>query len=164
MPDTYQLTPHERVTVVSRAPEALVVEVAYGPGGTPPPGHRHPAQDERFEVLEGTITARVPGGQRELSAGAVLEIPRGAVHRMWNAHDAPARLRWETRPAGRTEAWWAALDAAGAGSGRPGVLALAPALREYRDVFRLSAPQWLMQPLLAVLAKLGGGERRRPRA
>jgi quercetin dioxygenase-like cupin family protein len=160
MPDTYQLTPHERVTVVSRTPEALVVEVTYGPGGTPPPGHRHPDQDEHFEVLEGTITARAPGGQRELTAGQTLEIPRNAVHRMWNPHDQPARLRWETRPAGRTEDWWGALDAAGAGEGRPSVIALAPALREYRDVFRLSAPQWLMQPLLAVLAQLGGRGRR----
>lgn len=160
MPDTYKLTPHEQVTVISRAPEAIVVEVDYGPGGTPPPGHQHPAQDERFTVLEGTITTRLGRRQRELTVGEVLEIPRGTVHRMWNPHDAPARLRWETMPAGRTEDWWRALDAAGAGEGRPGVMALAPALREYRDVFRLSAPQWLMQPLLAVLAKAGGRKRR----
>ena len=51
--DSLKLTPHESVTVVGDSPEALEVEVTWGPEGSPPPKHFHPAQDEHFEVLEG---------------------------------------------------------------------------------------------------------------
>ena len=45
-----------------------------------------------------------------LRAGETLEVPRRAVHRMWNAGDVPARARWEVRPALRTEEMFAAID------------------------------------------------------
>lgn len=39
------------------------------PEGKPPPSHFHPGQDEHFEVIEGTLTVRVDGDQRELGPG-----------------------------------------------------------------------------------------------
>ena len=65
MTDTLKLTPTESVTIRSSTPEALEVEAEYGPDGSPPPKHWHPAQDERFRVLEGTLRARVDGIERE---------------------------------------------------------------------------------------------------
>ena len=110
MTDTFHLTPSESVRVLRDDPEAIEVEGTWGPGGSPPPKHFHPSQDERFEVLEGALTARVDGVERELRPGYVLEIPRGAVHQMWNAGAVPARADWRTSPAGRTGRWFADID------------------------------------------------------
>ena len=158
---TLRLTPHESVTIRSRTPEALEVEATYAPGGRRPPPHLHPAQDERFEVLEGTLRARVAGRERELAAGDVFDIPRATVHQMHNPGDEPARVRWRTRPAGRTEDWFRAIDAlqrsgrVGAG-GMPGPLTLGVLLSEYRDVFRLAvAPDPVVRVALAGLGALG---------
>jgi quercetin dioxygenase-like cupin family protein len=160
MTDTFHLSPSESVRVLRDDPEAIEVEGTWGPGGSPPPKHFHPSQNERFEVLEGTLTARVDGDQRELRPGDVLEIPRGAVHQMWNAADVPARASWRTSPGGRTGQWFADIDALRrsgrvGGNGMPGPLAFATYLTEYRDVFRLAGPQLLLVPLLRGLGALG---------
>jgi quercetin dioxygenase-like cupin family protein len=160
MTDTFQLTPSESVRILRDDADALEVEGTWGPGGSPPPRHFHPAQDERFEVLEGTLMTRVDGEEQELRPGDVLEIPRGAVHQMWNPADVPARATWRTSPAGRTRRWFADLDAllrsgrVGA-NGMPGPLAFGAYLTEYRDVFRLAGPQPLLTPLLHGLGALG---------
>jgi mannose-6-phosphate isomerase-like protein (cupin superfamily) len=149
------LGPTERITIVSRAPEVLVAEVSYGPDGSPPPAHFHPAQDERFEILEGELTVRMGGETKVLAVGDSIEIPRGSGHQFWNAGSAPARATWETRPAGRTEEWWTAVDGLGAADGRPGLLSLAPLVHEYRDVFRLSGPQPVVGPAIGALGLVG---------
>jgi quercetin dioxygenase-like cupin family protein len=161
VPTTFKLTPRESVTVRASTPEALEVEAAYGPGGSPPPGHFHPEQDEHFEVLEGELTARVEGDERRLRTGDTLDIPRRAVHQMWNAGAQPARVLWRTSPAGRTLEWFATLDrlqreGRADAKGRPSPLAMAVYLTEYKDVFRLAAgPAPLMSAALTALAPLG---------
>jgi len=74
---TFQLTPSESVRVVRHEPEALEVEGTWGPGGSPPPKHFHPAQDERFEVLEGTLHTRVEGQERELPQPLLVPLLAG---------------------------------------------------------------------------------------
>ena len=159
MADTLKLTPSETVTVRQSSPELFEVEGRWGPAGKPPPAHYHPAQDEHFEVLEGTLMARVDGQERELRKGDVLDIPRGMAHQMWNVADSPARALWQTRPAGRTEEWFRAIDRLIDGEGgerMPGALAFAPLLAEYDDVIRLSAgPEFLTRPLTKVLGAVG---------
>jgi mannose-6-phosphate isomerase-like protein (cupin superfamily) len=151
MPTTYHLTPTEHVTIIDRDDRALVAEAVYGPAGSPPPAHLHPAQDEHFEVLGGEVTIDVHGQRRTLRAGESIDVPRRTPHQMWNAHPTdPVRVRWTTTPALRTEAWWAALDRM---EGKPTLTSFAPLLREYRDVFHLTAPpQWIAQPLFAALS------------
>lgn len=160
MNDTFKLTPSETVRIREHTPKALEVEGTWGPNGSPPPKHFHPAQDERFEVLEGVLTTRVDGEQRELRAGDVIEIPRGAVHQMWNATGEPTRAIWRTSPAGRTAEWFADLDGllrSGrvGGNGMPSPLAFGVYLTEYRDVIRLAGPQPLVQGSMRVLGALG---------
>jgi quercetin dioxygenase-like cupin family protein len=159
MAATYKLTPHETVTVVRSEPELLEVEAEYGPSGKPPPPHLHPAQDEHFEVLAGELTARLDGGpEQKLHAGETIDIPRGTKHQMWNAAAAEARVRWETKPAGRTEDWFKAVDGLvrDAGGKQPSPLAFAPLLEEYGDVFRLAVgPDALVRPATKVLGALG---------
>jgi quercetin dioxygenase-like cupin family protein len=157
---TFKLTPHEYVTVRERSFDALEVEGEWGPGGKPPPKHFHPAQDERFEVLDGTLWARVDGAEHRLSPGDVLEVPRGAVHQMWNAAEVPARAIWRTSPAGRTYDWFAALDGLLRServgrNGMPSPLAFGAYLTEYSDVIRLAGPQPLVGGAVRVLGEIG---------
>jgi mannose-6-phosphate isomerase-like protein (cupin superfamily) len=140
MGDVLSLGPHDSLEIRSSTPEALEVEASYRAGGTPPPAHFHPAQDERFEVLEGTMRVRVEDEERELGTGAQIEIGRGQVHQMWNPGAEPARVRWVTTPAGRTEQWFRVLDGVfredgDIAAGRP--VDFGALLAEYSDVFRL---------------------------
>jgi quercetin dioxygenase-like cupin family protein len=160
--DRLALTPHEHVTVRLAAPGALDVEAEYGPGGSPPPPHLHPEQDERFQVVSGELRTKVAGAERTLRAGDTLEIPRGTPHQMWNAGAAPATVAWTTTPAGRTLDWFRTLDALQRSgrvgrNGMPGPLAFAVYLTEYRDVFRLAGPlpDPVLRTALAALAPLG---------
>jgi mannose-6-phosphate isomerase-like protein (cupin superfamily) len=141
MSEKLSLGPHDSLEIRSSTPEALEVEASYRPGGSPPPAHLHPAQDERFEVLEGAMRARIDGEERELEAGAEIEIGRGQVHQMWNPGSEPARVRWVTAPAGRTEQWFRTLDGlfregGDIAAGRE--VDFGALLDEYSDVFRLA--------------------------
>lgn len=160
MNDTLKLTASETVIIRRSEPSLLEVEGVYGPGGSLPPKHFHPEQDEHFRVISGELTARVDGDEHELKQGDVLEIPRGAVHQMWNPHEAEARVAWQTRPAGRTEQWFRAVDAVvreAVEEGKsPSTLAFGVLLRRFPDTFRLAAaPQALMRPAVAVLGAAG---------
>jgi len=161
MPTPLSLTPHESVVVRRSSPSELEVEVVWTSGGSRPPKHFHPSQDEHFEVLSGTLSVSLDGEERTLHAGDTLDIPRGTVHRMWNAGDEPARAVWRTTPAGRTEDWFRALDALHregrvGRDGMPGPLAFGAYLTEYRDVMRLGgAPQPLLRGALWLLGAIG---------
>ena len=166
--ETLKLTATESVSIRHSDQAMLEVEATYGPAGDPPPKHLHPAQDERFEVLEGEVTARVDGDERVLRPGDVLEIPRGTSHQMWNAGDARAKVIWQTTPRGRTEQWFRSIDALHrqgrvGDDGMPGPLAFGVMLTEYRDVFRLAvAPDLLLRPVLGLLALVGRARGYRP--
>jgi mannose-6-phosphate isomerase-like protein (cupin superfamily) len=160
MAETLKITPTESVEVRSSIPDALEVEVTYDPGGSPPPRHFHPTQDEHFEILAGTLRAWVDGEERDLGVGEEIDVPCGAVHRMWNPGDERTRAIWRTSPGGRTEQWFRAIDALHregrvGRNGMPGPLAFGVMLSEYRDVFRLAGPDPVLRPALAALGALG---------
>lgn len=158
---TLTLTPTEHVKVRTSTPELIEVEVTYGPGSERPPAHLHPHQEESFEVLSGTIGVRIDGEEKLHGPGDAFEVPRGAVHQMWNPGDEPARAIWQTRPGRRTHEWFAELDAAQrAGdtdkNGMPGPVVMGVLLTRYSDEFRLAArPRSLVRAGLAVLSVAG---------
>lgn len=127
-------------------------------------------QDEHFEVLAGTIRVWIEGTERTLGAGQAIDIPRGTVHQMWNAGDEPARVRWQTMPAGRAELWFRSIDALHrrgkvGSNGMPGLLAFASFLTEFRDTFRLVTPAApAVRLLFAALAPIGRMRGYRPLA
>ena len=140
MGEILKLTVSESLEIVGSGPDGLEVVATYGPGGKAPPKHSHPAQDESFRVLEGALRARVGDAERELTAGDELEIPRRTPHQMWNPNAEPARVAWTTRPAGRTEEWFRAVDAlvrSGGAGGAGGALSFAALLDEFADTFTL---------------------------
>lgn len=158
MSEALQLTRSESVTVVESTADRLLVQARYGPGGKPPPKHLHPAQDERFEVIEGTLRFRLGSVEQDVAAGGEIEIPRGVAHQVWNPHDHDALVAWETVPGLRTEQWFRAVDRVvrAAGDKDPSPLAFAALLSEYRDVFRLAVgPDLLVGPVIKGLGAIG---------
>lgn len=167
MSETLRLTPSESVTITQSSPELLEVEGRYGPGGKAPPAHYHPAQDEHFEVLEGALKVKIDGEERDLRQGETIDIPHGTKHQMWNPNDAPARVLWQTRPAGRTEQWFRSIDRLHregrvGKNGMPSPLAFGTYLSEFRDVFRLAGPDLVTRPLISMVGAIGRARGYRP--
>ncbi|MFN8517005.1 MAG: cupin domain-containing protein [Chloroflexia bacterium] len=151
----------QRLTVRQTAADTggalLQMEAVYAPGGKPPPIHAHPAQEERFSMLAGAMLVRIAGREHRLAAGAVLIIPAGTPHTMWNDGNGEARFRWEVRPALRSESFFAYLYALVGRGGRPPLLALAALFYAYRDEFRVTGmAHRLLFGALGVLARVRG--------
>jgi quercetin dioxygenase-like cupin family protein len=71
---------------------AFVVEVGMFPPGQPgPPLHLHPYTDEMFYIADGDATFQLGDSESQLSAGALVIVPRGSVHTVWNSGDRPVR-------------------------------------------------------------------------
>ena len=115
--------------------ELLEMEATYEPGSVEPPEHFHPKQDERFEILAGTMEARIGGESKLLKTGEEVFIPAGTPHAMWNGGSETARVAWETRPAMRTEEFFSAMSGEPQSDDAPSGEAL---LREFRNEFQLA--------------------------
>lgn len=153
----YTLHDGEQITVREASAGALEVDAVWTPTPAKPPVHLHPHQDEVFEVSEGELSVEIDGGLHVVRAGESLEIPRGAVHKMWNGGEEPCRALWRIEPALRTEEFFAAVheSRAHARAARGGTITLlgsGPILREFADEFRLPLPPVLARPLLAALS------------
>ena len=87
------------VMAVERQFPQLEFEVTLTPDGHVPGAHVHPEQQERFEVLEGTMKFRL--GLRTIKAGPgeTVVVPAGRVHRFANGGDEPCRARVQVTPA-----------------------------------------------------------------
>lgn len=98
MTEELAIGPGTSLRVLVHDDQALELEATYAPGGTPPPAHFHPEQDERFEVLAGAMHVRLDGRDCTIGEADVLEVPRGTVHQMWNEGAEPAAMRWRRSP------------------------------------------------------------------
>jgi hypothetical protein len=56
-------------------------------------------QEQRFEVLEGTLIFCIDGAETLLTAGGRLRVPRGTTCTYWNPGTAVSHLVAEVRPA-----------------------------------------------------------------
>ena len=132
-----------RRTTADTGGELLEIESSWAGGGTAPPEHYHPHQEEHFEVVEGELRARVAGTEQTVRAGETLDVPAGTPHTMWNLGPARARAVWQTRPALKSEAFfemvWGLAQAAKEGRS-PDPDEAAAMMREYSDEFRLGRP------------------------
>jgi quercetin dioxygenase-like cupin family protein len=108
--------------------ELLQFELVLRPGGRIPIVHRHLGQEERFEIVSGTVRARSGRSWRDLPAGESIVIPRGTAHVLRNESDAEARIIGELRPAMHTEEIFEAMCAL-AQEGRVGKSGLPSLLR-----------------------------------
>ena len=159
--DVFTLHDGERVTIrtpaEASAGELLEGDAEWAPIELEPPAHFHPEQSERFEVREGELTIEIEGATHVAGPGDVVEVPRGAVHRMWNSASTTTRATWQVRPALRTEDFFEAVHEVRS-SGRHGEngmltpLGAGVVLREFRDEFSMPMPRALQRPVLALLA------------
>jgi quercetin dioxygenase-like cupin family protein len=83
--------------------ELLAIDLILAPDGHVPGAHVHPSQEERFEVISGTMKFRLGRKKIIANAGDVVVVPPGAVHKFANAGDETARVRVEVRPALKME-------------------------------------------------------------
>jgi quercetin dioxygenase-like cupin family protein len=141
--------------------ELLEVEVRYTPAHNRPVAHYHPFQHEHFEILQGAITVILDGEERAYSAGESLDVPPGTAHTMWNAGDAATVMRWQIRPAMKTQQlfetiWSLSEDGKLGANDTPNLLQAAVLMQAYADEFRLASPPRFVQvPLFGVLGPIG---------
>src|ERR1700712_4926713 len=117
--------------------ELLEIELELTPDGAVPGAHIHPEQEERFEIVEGTMAFRM--GMKKIVAGPgeVVTVPAGKIHAFKNAGEETARVRVQIRPALAMETLFEttvalAEDGRTTGNGMPKPLDLALFVREFR--------------------------------
>ena len=120
--------------------------------------HVHPRQEERIEVLSGTVRYRLGGKEHNLGAGEAVVLPPGIPHTLWNDGDAEARMLFEVRPALKTETAFETLfglarDGRTNKQGMPNLLQGALLAREYETFFPWP-PVPLQRAVLAVIAPI----------
>jgi quercetin dioxygenase-like cupin family protein len=136
----------------------LEMEAFYRPSSEAPPLHFHPAQEETFEVRQGSFAVRVGDQQHTYRTGDHFSIPPGIPHSMYNASAEKGHLLWQTRPALNSEGFFSAVwgmdaEPAGQNRGLGRILRLAVIFQEHRGEVRLSSP--VQRTLLELLAPLG---------
>ena len=143
----------------------LEMESTFAPHSKKPAAHYHPAQEEDFEVLRGSITVKINGEQKVLKQGDHLHIPASKVHAMWNASDEITVVNWKVQPALNTEVLFETVtDLANDGktneNGIPGFLQLALLMNKYAGVYRPAFPPYVIQKIVfgmfAPIAGLAG--------
>jgi mannose-6-phosphate isomerase-like protein (cupin superfamily) len=141
--------------------QAIVLETFVQPDGFVAAAHVHPKQDERFEILSGTLGLRMGGEEIVAGPGDIVTIPAGTPHRFWNAGEDEAHFRCEVRPALEFERLIETMFALAADGktnrkGMPNPLRLAVIAHGHFDVVRLPFPPAFVQRLgLALGAPLG---------
>ena len=140
---------------------AVVIETFVQPNGFVAAAHLHPSQEERFEVLSGSVGFKI--GRKKLVAGPGqrLTVPAGTPHKFWNAGDDVAHFVCEVRPALQFESlletmFALAEDGKTNRKGMPNPLRLAVIANAHFDTVRLPFPPALVQRVaLALGAPVG---------
>jgi quercetin dioxygenase-like cupin family protein len=145
--------------------ELLEFELTLAADGRVPGAHVHPEQEERFQVLEGTMRFRLGFKTIVAAAGDTVVVPAGRVHKFTNGGDGPARARVQVEPAlDMEDLLVTAAELAHNGqvlrSGMPKPLHLALFVRRFRREVRAPFPpapivQGLMAPLAALARRRG---------
>ena len=150
-----------RRTSADTGGEAVVIEAFVRPDGAVAMAHVHPSQEERFEVLRGTVGLKVGGETIVAGPGRRVTVPAGTPHKFWNAGEDEAHFVCEIRPALQFEQlletmFGLALDGKTNRKGMPNPLRLAVVAQAHFDTVQLPFPPVFVQRLgLAVGAALG---------
>jgi mannose-6-phosphate isomerase-like protein (cupin superfamily) len=142
-----------RRTTADTAGTMLEFDLFARAGAKGPPEHIHPSAAEHFEVLRGTLRARVGGIEQEIPTGGALDIPAGTLHSWWNAGGEEVQVRVQLTPAGRMETFLETIYAlARSGqtdrNGVPGFLQLSVFAPSYFDTNHIVRPPLAVQRLL----------------
>jgi mannose-6-phosphate isomerase-like protein (cupin superfamily) len=155
----------EQITFVETAAdtggELLAIDMTLAPDGHVPGAHVHPEQEERFEVVSGTMEFRMGRKKVVAGPGEVVVVPPGVRHKFRNAGGEEARVLVEVRPALKMEELFestVALAREGKTNrkGMPRPVHLALFVGEYeREVRAPFPPPAIVKALMAPLAWYG---------
>jgi quercetin dioxygenase-like cupin family protein len=139
-----------RKTARETGGHAVVFETFVQPNGFVAAAHVHPSQEERFEILRGSVGFKI--GRKKLVAGPGqrISIPAGTTHKFWNAGDDEAHFVCEVRPALQFEQlietmFSLAADGKTNRKGMPNLLRLAVIANAHFDTVRLPFPPAFVQ-------------------
>jgi mannose-6-phosphate isomerase-like protein (cupin superfamily) len=159
-------------TAASTGGARVVVDLELDAGGKVPGVHIHPKQEEKFEVLEGTMKFRYGMKKVVAEAGETVVVPPGKVHDFRNAGTTRAHVRVTITPALQMEEMFEtnvalAQEGKTLKSGMPKPLELALFVRKFEDEVRAPFPPPLvvraaMAPLAALARRRGRNCRYRP--
>jgi quercetin dioxygenase-like cupin family protein len=141
--------------------ELLEFELTLAANGRVPGAHVHPEQEERFQVLEGTIRFRLGLRTIVAAAGETVAVPAGRVHKFSNGGEGRARARVQVVPAlAMEDLLVTTAELAEEGevlrSGMPKPVHLALFVRRFRREVRAPFPPApLVRALTSPLAALG---------
>ena len=147
-----------RKTAADTDGELLAITLELSPDGHVPGMHVHPSQQERFEVVRGTMKFRKGMRTVVAKAGDTVVVEPGTAHKFENAGDETAVVNVEVRPALRMEELFeTAVALANEGrttsKGMPKPLDLALFVREFKDeVQGPFPPAWMQRLALAPVA------------
>jgi quercetin dioxygenase-like cupin family protein len=136
--------------------EAVVIETFVEPHGFVAAAHVHPSQEERFQVLRGTVGFKIGREKQVAGPGTRVTVPAKTPHRFWNAGDETAQFVCEIRPALQFESLLETMFALAADGktnrkGLPNLLRLAVIANAHFDTVRLPFPPAALQKLGLVL-------------
>jgi len=141
--------------------EAVVIETYVKPNGFVAAAHVHPSQEERFEVLRGSVGFRLGRKKMVAGPGQRVTVPAGTPHKFWNAGDETAIFVCEIRPALQFESlietmFSLAADGKTNRKGMPNPLRLAVVAQAHFDTVQLPFPPAILQRIgLALGAPMG---------
>jgi mannose-6-phosphate isomerase-like protein (cupin superfamily) len=150
-----------RKTSADTGGELVLVECTVKPGGAVAAAHVHPHQEERFEVIQGSVGFRLGRKKSVGGPSTRVTVPAGTTHKFWNAGDEDAHFVCEIRPAGQFEQlietmFGLAADGRTNRKGMPNPLRLAVIARHHFEDLRLPlVPAWMQRVALAMAAPLG---------
>ena len=148
-------------TSVETGGEYVLFECFVKPSGFVAAAHVHPLQQERFQVLEGTVMFRIDGQELAAEPGDTILVAAGRKHQFWNETDEEVRFVCEVRPALQFEQLIDTMfSLAQAGKtnrkGMPNPLRLAVIAEAHFDTVRLPFPPiWMQRVGLALGAPVG---------
>jgi len=151
-----------RKTAHDTGGELMQADVYMQPGGFVAAAHIHPRQEERFEVIAGTLHGRIAGKELTAGPGEIFIVPKGTPHAWWNSGDNELHVLVEVRPALRFETFFetffglAQEGKVDPKTGLPNLLQLAVTLPAFQNELILAQPPRLVQRVLfGLLAPIG---------
>jgi quercetin dioxygenase-like cupin family protein len=89
--------------------ELLQIDCFSSPSGVKEPEHIHPFQENRFEILSGSMMFCMAGKVCQLNSREVISIPPKVPHYFWNGSEQEVHYIQEFRPALRSELFFETL-------------------------------------------------------
>jgi quercetin dioxygenase-like cupin family protein len=136
--------------------ELLQIECFNSPGGVREPEHIHPFQENRFEIISGSLMFCIAGNERQVNAGEVVAIPPKVPHFFWNASDQEVHYIQEFRPALQSESFFETLfglarDGKLNDQGLPSLFDMAVFVPKFWEEIRVTKPPEVIQKVLFTL-------------